>query len=224
MSIAELAGKRLNYLIGAPSGGQGKWDEVTECPFDSGPAGQGLSIAYGNLLDEEYEKRRYPPYIKQSDTASQYKEGRMDPNGAGFLRSLVDQLERRRREGFRYIELDNPDSYPPRDVIRAITIARALGFEVIAKNPGIISNTAALLYVAHISVVGIIVERDCGTPDGMNALRQRAHKPDMQVWFVSFGRGRPWAERTAKLAKGLRNMSVSYSTSGEYVNSISVEG
>jgi len=68
----------------------------------------------------------------------------------------------------------------------------------------------------------VIVERGAGAPDDMDALRRRAGKPDLPVWFVAFGSGRKWAGNVASTAKHYRNMSVTYSSAGEYGNSIDI--
>ena len=56
----------------------------------------------------------------------------------------------------------------------------------------------------------------------MEELRKRAARPTLPVWFVSFGDGRPWAERVAAAAARYRNMGVTYSSVGEYGNSIDI--
>jgi hypothetical protein len=40
-------------------------------------------------------------------------------------------------------------------------------------------------YLAHANVYGVIVERGAGGPAEMDALRQKAGKPDLPVWFVA---------------------------------------
>ena len=67
-------------------------------------------------------------------------------------------------------------------------------------------------YVAHRNVVGIIVEKDAGTPQEMDALRTKAGKPTLPVWFVAFGDGRNWAGDIATTAADHRNMGVTYSS------------
>jgi hypothetical protein len=59
---------------------------------------------------------------------------------------------------------------------------------------------AATAYVAHPNVYGIIVERDAGGPSDMDALRSKAGKPTLPVWFVAFGSGRAWATDVASAA------------------------
>src|SRR5262245_41827289 len=214
-----LEGKPLRYLIGAESSGQGRDDVVTEVSYDTDqPAMHGISIAYCNLFDE-HNTGHYGPYLHSSDTAAEYNEGQIDPRGPGWERNLREQFARRKSHGFEYVELDNPDAYSIEDVIGAIDLAASYGLKVIAKNPGLMEGTAhadrrnaATAYVAHPNVYGIIVERDAGGPGDMDALRRKAGKPTLPVWFVAFGSGRAWASDVATAAKHYRNMGVTYSS------------
>jgi hypothetical protein len=216
-----LAGKPLRYLIGASSSGPGHDDEVTVVSYTaSTPVRHGISIAYCNLFDET-NSGKYGPYLKTSDTAAQYNEGQIDPGGPGWEKNLREQFERRKRQGFEYIELDNPDAYAIKDVIGAIDLAATYGLKVIAKNPKLMEGGAAS-YVAHPNIHGIIVERGAGNPDDMEALRRKAGKPDLPVWFVAFGAGRAWAGTIANAAKRYRGMGVTYSSAGEYGNAIDI--
>jgi hypothetical protein len=104
-----LEGKPLRYLIGADGVGQGREDEVTVSPYDAGPATHGISIGYCNLFDEN-NTGRYGPYLHKSDTAAQYNEGQIDPRGRGWDKNLREQFERRKKQGFAYIELILPSS------------------------------------------------------------------------------------------------------------------
>jgi hypothetical protein len=215
-----LAGKPLRYLIGTGAAGPGRDDEVTEVAYSAAPVKRGISIAYCNLFDE-YNTRRYGPYLRTSDTAAQYNEGQIDPRGPGWEKNLREQFERRKKQGFEYIELDNPDAYSIKDVIGAIDLAATYGLKVIAKNPGLMGRGAAE-YVAHANIYGIIVEKGAGGAADMDALRRKAGKPELPVWFVAFGSGRGWAGNVANAAKQYRNMGVTYSSSGEYGNAIDV--
>jgi hypothetical protein len=215
----ELGGKSLRYLIGASSAGSGRDDVVTEVPYDGKPVKRGISIGYCNLFDET-NSGAYGPYLHSSDTAAQYNEGQIDPLGSGWTKNLREQFERRRKQGFEYIELDNADAYATKDVIGAIELASSYGLKVIAKNPGLLADATS--YVAHANVYGIIVERDAGRPDEMDALRRKAGKPDIPVWFVAFGRGRAWAHNTANVARNYQGMGVTYSSAGEYGNVIDI--
>ena len=215
-----LAGKPLRYLIGTGAAGAGRDDEVTEVAYSAAPVKRGISIAYCNLFDE-HNTRRYGPYLRTSDTAAQYNEGQIDPRGPGWEKNLREQFDRRKKQGFEYIELDNPDAYSTKDVIGAIDLAASYGLKVIAKNPGLMGR-GATDYVAHANVYGIIVEKGAGGAGDMDALRRNAGKPDLPVWFVAFGSGRAWAGSVASTAKKYRNMGVTYSSAGEYGNAIDV--
>jgi hypothetical protein len=214
-----LAGKPLRYLIGGSSG-PGHDDEVTMVSYSTNsPVKHGISIAYCNLFDEN-NSGKYGPYLHNSDTAKQYNEGQVDPKGAGWEKNLREQFERRRKAGFGYIELDNPDAYTIKDVIGAIELAATYDLKVIAKNPGITDDPVR--YVSHPNVYGIIVEKGAGGATDMEKLRRRAGKPDLPVWFVAFGSGKGWANSVASSAKNYRNMGVTYSSAGEYGNALDV--
>jgi hypothetical protein len=214
-------GRPLRYLIGTSTSGPGRDDEVTVVSYSATePVRRGISIAYCNLFDEN-NTGRFGPYLKTSDTAKQYNEGQIDPRGPGWEKNLREQFERRKRQGFEYIELDNPDAYSVKDVIGAIDLAETYGLKVIAKNPVLMERGAAS-YVAHPNVHGVIVEKGAGNPDDMDALRRKAGKPALPVWFVAFGAGRAWAGNIASSAKHYRNMGVTYSSAGEYGNAIDI--
>lgn len=213
-----LDGKPLRYLIGASSTPNGHDDEITEVPYDAKPAKHGVSIGYCNLFDEE-NTGKFGPYLHSSDTAAEYHEGQIDPHGPGWNKNLTQQFKRRKKEGFEFIELDNPDAYHIADVLKAIDLAATFGLKVIAKNPGLLGD-GAKAYVAHPNVYGIIVERDAGTPHDMDLLRHVAGKPDIPVWFVAFGSGHKWANTTAKAAEHFEGMGVTYSPHGEYGSSV----
>ena len=227
-----LAGKKLRYLIGADHPGKGDADEIVEVGYDcEKPLPGGVSVAYCNLFNEKYseqsrdERDRYGPYLGTSDTAADYGEGQIDPRGAGWRRNLTEQLERRRQQGFEYVELDNPDAYAIADVVGAVDLAERHGLKVIAKNPGLMDGDP-LPYVAHRNVHGIVVEKGAGDPQQMDALRRRAGKPDLPVWFVFFdarkggGAGKKAAEEAAALARHYPGMTVTYSPGGEYTVSV----
>jgi hypothetical protein len=219
-SVNPLSGKPLRYLIGTDSAGTGHDNEVTEVSYNAtAPVKRGISIAYGNLFDER-NTGRYGPYLHTSDTAKQYNEGQIDPRGAGWEKNLREQFERRKKQGFEYIELDNPDAYSSRDVIGAMDLAASYGLKIIAKNPLLVKG--AVEYVAHPNVYAIIVEKGAGNPREMDALRKKAGKPDLPVWFVAFGSGRSWAGSIADAAKQHRHMGVTYSSAGEYGNAIDI--
>ena len=205
----ELSCKPLRYLIGADDPGAGHDGQIIEVGYDVAvPPTRGIGIAYCNLFDER-NSGSYGPYLHSSDTARQYREGQIDPGGPGWERNLREQFECRRRQGFQYIELDNPDAYAWADVSGAYDLAASYGFKVIAKNPVICQNQLAMMQ--HPAVVGVIVERGCGTPDEMAILRNRAAKPDLPVWFIYWGKGYDDAVECASLAISYRNMGVTYS-------------
>ena len=227
-----LVGKKLRYKIGADNPGSGNAGEVVEVGYDwETPLPDCISIAYCNLFNEKFseqskkERAEFAPYLKTSDTAEDYGEGQIDPRGPGWRRNLTEQFERRKKHGFAYVELDNPDAYSVTDVVAAVDLAESYGLKVIAKNPGLMEGDP-LPYVAHRNVHGIIVEKGAGDPHDMDALRRRAGKPDMPVWFVFFdarkGReaGKKAAAQTAGIAKQYRGMHVSYSPGGEYTHSM----
>lgn len=221
--VGALAGKPLHYLIGADNPGPGSDSVVTEVGYDNGPVKRGISIAYCNLFDEK-NTGEYGPYLKRSDTARKYNEGQIDPRGIGWLKNLSYQFKKRAHQDFKYIEIDNPDAYAIEDVIRAIEMAAAHELKVIAKNPGLMGH-GAVPYLRHPNVYGAIVERDAGTPVLMNSWRSLVGKPDMPVWFVAFGGGKPWATRVATAIRqnAYREMRVSYSQRGEYEDSVPVQ-
>jgi hypothetical protein len=83
-----------------------------------------------------------------------------------------------------------------------------------------------LPYVAHPNVYGIIVEKDAGDAHDMHALRERAGKPDLPVWFVFFDEqprqtmGKAAAREAAALAQQYASMHVTYSPGGEYIDAL----
>ena len=213
-----LAGKPLRYLIGADDPGQGADDVVTEVPYGNPRVRHGISIGYCNLFDEE-NTGAFGPYLHSSDTAEEYDEGQIDPRGKGWTRNLTMQFDQRKHQGFEYIELDNPDAYRIHDVIGAIELAATFGLKVIAKNPLLMGYDDAMPYASHPNVYGCIVERDAGAPKSMDLLRRETGKPDLPIWFVSFGDGRPWAISIAQRAMGMRNIGITFSKHGEYESS-----
>jgi len=216
-----LGGLRLRYLIGTDNPGSGKEGYVTEVGYDvKAPVQIGPSIKYGNLFDET-NSGKLGPYLQTSDTAAEYKEGQIDPRGPGWNKNLREQFERAKRQGFRYIELDNPDAYSSMDVVNAVAIAADFQLGVIAKNPLLVEGDQ-LAYVGHQNIFGIIVERGAGGPQAMHDLRIRAMKTDLPVWFVFFGRSDRAARNTAK-AVNYKNMYVTHSYVGEYGNAVDIK-
>lgn len=211
----------LFYLIGTDKPGSGKPGAITHVSYRARPVKDGISSAYCNLFDEE-NTGAYAPYLHTSDTAAEYNEGQIDPKGPGWIKNLREQFERRRAEGFRYLELDNPDAYDIAAILNACDLAAAYGFKIFAKNPGLLDKEAnQLRYVRHPAIVGIIVERGAGSPDDMAALRIAAGKPNLPVWFVYFDKGissvgEHAARVCAQAAKPYKAMWTTYSAGGEY--------
>jgi hypothetical protein len=227
-----LAGKKLRYVIGTENPGKGRDGEIVEVGYDlSKLLPVGITIAYCNLFNEKYseqskqQRAEYGPYLKTSDTAAEYGEGQIDPRGPGWRRNLTEQFERRKRQGFEYIELDNPDAYSVADVVGAVDLAASYGLKVIAKNPKLMEGDP-LPYAARPNVYGIIVEKGAGDAHDMHALRERAGKPDLPVWFVFFDEqprhtaGKAAAREAAALAQQYAGMHVTYSPSGEYLDAL----
>jgi len=218
--VSPLEAMRFRYLIGTDVPGPGRDGEITEVSYNvRSPLPHGVSVKYCNLFDED-NTGRYGPYLYDSDTAAQYGEGQIDPAGPGWQKNISFQVSRAAGAGFLYIEWDNPDAYRVADVIVAYDMAQAGGLRVLSKNPELSDhNEDTLPLVAHPAVVGVIVERGAGSPSQMHALRKRAGKPDLPIWFVSHGNGRRWAQEMAAKAKPYSNMSVTYSMRGEYGSS-----
>jgi hypothetical protein len=225
-NVNPLAGKPLRYLIGADNDGRwpGHPDEIVEVPYDAEPAVLGLSIGYCNLFDEK-NTGKLGPYLHTSGTAEEYREGQIDPRGPGWAKNLREQFERRKRKTFEFIELDNPDAYDIKDVLGAIDLAASYGLKVIAKNP-LLMRPSSADYLRHPNVYGAIVEKGAGGPAEMKRLRIDAGKPDLPVWFVMFDDGEDMAKHIADLIRerGHKEMRVTYSSKGEYGNSIDIGG
>jgi hypothetical protein len=214
-----LAGKPLRYRIGTDEPRDGSPSEIIEVSYNSTLKPRyGLAIKYGNLFDENNDGT-YGPYLTTSDTATAYNEGQIDPRGSGWLRNLREQFERAKRQGFEYIELDNPDAYSVREVVGAVDEAARYGLKVIAKNPMLMEGDPRP-YLAHPNIHGIIVEMGAGAPREMEKLRREAGAPKLPVWFVFCGKdGRSRARQAAAqiAAAGYPNMSVTFdSASHEY--------
>ncbi len=220
----------LRYLIGADTT-EGEDGCIIEVGYDQTrlPA-KGLGFwKYGNLFNEKYadqgrrEREYFGPYLHSSDTADEYDEGQIDPRGPGWQRNLNQQFAQATGDGFKIIELDNPDAYSARDVIAAVELAAQAGLQVVAKNPLLVEGDH-ISYVKHPAVVAIVVEAGAGTTDGMDWLRRAAGKPLLPVFFVAFGNGRHWIEARARviIAKQYHNMGATYSNAGEYTNSIDI--
>lgn len=217
--MTDLLGRGLRYLIDRDHD-SGEGDAVTELGYDATqPCAAGISVKYGNLFDEK-NTGELGPYLSTSDTAREYREGQIDPRGPGWRRNLDDQIQRAVRQQFRVLELDNRDAYRVADVLRAYDMAARAGLRVIVKNPCSSDHDETCeKLVSHPAACGLVTERDCGSPDEVDALRRRAGCPGLPAWFVSFGRdGLEWARGVAPRA-GQLGMSVSWSRVGEYGSS-----
>jgi hypothetical protein len=218
-----LAGKPLRYRIGTDEQSDGSPEEVIEVSYNSTVKPRyGIAIKYGNLFDEQ-NAGIYGPYLGTSDTAAEYNEGQIDPRGSGWLKNLRGQFERAKRQGFEYIELDNPDAYSVREVVGAVDEAARFGLKVIAKNPMLLEGDP-LPYLAHPNIHAIIVEKGAGAPPEMEKLRRAAGVPRLPVWFVFCGEdGMSRARQAAAQIKdaGYPNMSVTFdSARDEYGGTI----
>lgn len=215
--VETLAGLALSYLIGAtdPVGTEGR---LVEVGYDAGLPKHGVGIGYVNLFDER-NSGKYGPYRKPTQTAAQYKESVPDASGPGFEANLREQFSRRKSQGFKYVELDNPDAYSLEAVMWATALAESYGLRIVAKNAVLLKG--GVQWLAHPNVYGVIVEKDAGSPAEMAAMRP---SPDFPVWFVSFGKGRAWARLVAAeiTARGYPNMGVTWSAQGEYTRSMDI--
>src|SRR5205823_4802850 len=69
-------------------------------------------------------------------------------------------------------------------------------------------------------------EKGAGDAHDMHALRERAGKPDLPVWFVFFDErkghdaGKKSAKQAAALAQHYPSMHVTYSPGGEYIDAL----
>lgn len=220
----------LRYMIGLDYY-SGQANCIVEVGYDQTELPKhGLEFwKYGNLFNEKFSKQTalarayFGPYLHDSDTADQYNEGQINPNGKGWHRNLDMQIDKAKRDGFKYIELDNPDAYHAQDVVAAIDYVATAGLLVIAKNPHLVEGDN-LRYLAHPAVVACVVEKGAGTTDGMEAMRRNARKALLPIFFVSHvrDRGLQWVEDRAKIieAKRYLNMGASYSPIGEYCTSV----
>jgi hypothetical protein len=219
-----LVGQPLRYLIGYENEWPATWPQsgIVEVDYDfRGSATSQYLIAYCNLFSEKWkdqteaERSRLGPYLKNSDTAEEYQEGQIDPRGPGWERNLRDQFLRRRTQGFRRIELDNPDAYGIEDVLGAIRLAGTYGHKVVAKNPMLVDEPVH--YVA--ACCAMIVEMGGGQPAELHEIRRRVSALAMPVWFVAHGDQLEWARETAVAAAPYTEMRVTYSKRGEYGSS-----
>lgn len=224
----------LRYLIGGGDIDRWKPGDIVEVGFDVDRLPQGgliHPVAYINALDEKYGEgsRKYGPYLtsEEGSTAADYGEGTIDPEGPGFEKNLRDQFARRKAQGFRLCEIDNPDSYTLSAMQRAHDIGKEYGFRFFAKNPGLgclarmgdgDPSVSAYPLVVRPDCIGMIVEKSAVTPRSMHELRVRAGKPLMPIRFVAFQKGDYWAQQMAIQALEFINVGVTYSRKGEYTS------
>jgi hypothetical protein len=218
-----LAGP-LRYLIAIDNQIDGKNGEIFETGYNGKKPSKGRFVRYGNLYDQT-GSGRYGPYVKSTETASEYDERVLDWKGEGWRNLLADQCHAAIAAGAEGIEWDNPDGYPLDAVMDAVNYAASRGLDVLAKNP-LACGFDPVPYIKHPGIVGVIVEHGAGLPADMDALRKKAGKPDLFVRFVAFkdGKedGRAWAANSARLAAQYKNMAVTISLDGEYTSSTDV--
>jgi peptidoglycan hydrolase-like protein with peptidoglycan-binding domain len=210
-----LAGKPLRYLIGLDESDP-QPSAIVEIGYDATrPVGE-VAAKYVNLRDEK-DSGNYAPYLPPDDIESEYGEPAPDPDGPGFWTNLEQQLTRAANEGFRYVELDNLDTYDVTTAIKCFDAVVQHGLKVFVKNPIIVDGTEVQL-LEHPAACLVIVEEDCGGPAAMHNLRYRAGKPTMPVRFVAYESGKSWADGCAATIKmsGYTDMGVTWSPHGEY--------
>jgi len=213
-------------------------DMIVELPYDAPktftgpPPLPGPVFGYINALDEEYDnaifgdKHRYGPYAKAGDTAEDWNEGQLIVGSGQWAKCLHDQCERWQPLEPDAVEIDNPDSYTLEEALQTVDLVASFGFNIVAKNPHEIKGDHAR-YVAHPSVVGMIVEAGCGNAMQNDGIRRAANKPDLPIWFVHNRAERSQANSRASeiLQHSFKRMSVSWSSSAEdYASSIQLLG
>jgi hypothetical protein len=226
--MSELSGKRIRYALGASEGDEvllGADDVVTVVPWDCDlPPIHGIGVGYCNLLDQSESYKfdedggtgDYGPYLPPTETSRDYKEGRINPAGAGWKKNLEDQFRRRRARGFLFVELDNWDAYGVADVADAISVAFRFGLAVLAKNPGTLIEQGKDPTDLVRRCEGIIAEEGAGSLTSMATLRREADKDDdFPVFFVSFGKDDSWARGIASDITVQKNISVTHDFSDD---------
>jgi hypothetical protein len=191
----ELEGRPLRYLIGADAAGPGRDEAVTVVSYSATHPACTVALPTATCSTSKIPAVMvliFKSTLRRSTT-------RRPTQGPGWEKNLREQFERRRKQGFAHIKLDNADAYTVRDVLGAVELAARYDLQVFAKNPGLLSGARS--YVAHRNVRGVIVEQGAGSADDMDRLRRQAGKPTLPVWFVAFGKGRSWAASVASVAK-----------------------
>ena len=191
MDVVGAAMLPLRYLIGADNV-KAIPGYIVETPYGEKPPPGG--IHYLNLYDQtdSYDPKTntgdYGPYLEPTDTAKEYGEGVVDPNGAGWLKLINDQLAQMAAGDV--VEWDNIDGYPASAVKSAYDRTFARNISIAVKNP----HDAWL--IAHPAAALIIVENGDETAASVNALRHQAGKPNLPIRAVAFDdgdRGEAWA-------------------------------
>lgn len=208
--VNPLAGKPLRYVIGKDDD-NGAAQTVTEVGYGAARLPIGYGVKYVNLRDEENSGAFGPYKTEQDDIDRQYNEPAPLASGEGFWANLRQQLDRARTQGFVYVELDNLDTYDVATALKCFDECAKRGLLVLAKNPINVDGDVASL-VGHAAVRGVIVEKGAGTAVEMDTLRRTIGQPDLSVWFVTFGDGRPFAQSMADSirAHSFGNMGVTY--------------
>src|SRR4051812_2522946 len=191
---------RLRYLIDLDDQLEGADSEITEVGYEGPKPKHGIGARYCNLYDQTGTDK-YGPYLEATDTAEDYSERVVNPNGAGWNRLLKDQCDDALKNKFGIIEWDNPDGYPLRAVMGAVEYAYSRKLLIIAKNP-LLCTGNPVPYVSHPGVIGVVVERGAGECLTMDELRKRAGKPMLPIWFVAFNadgkNGESWIRSIAR--------------------------
>ena len=218
--MGELTAKPLRYLIGLERDPAPDASDIVELGYDATrPPAPAIGCKYVNLRDER-NSGDYAPYLPPDDIDDTYGEPAPDPDGAGFWRNLVEQLQRAAGQGFHYVELDNLDTYDVATSLRCFNEVRAHGLKVLVKNPLLVTGEESDL-LRHESAVLVVVERGAGNPRSLHELRQDAGRDTMPVRFVAYGDGEAWARHCGRLIaeQGHVDMGVTYSALGEYGSS-----
>jgi hypothetical protein len=199
---------KLRYLIGKDAD-PGTDDSITVIGYDATtPPKNG--VKYCNLLDER-GTREFAPYLPDNDMTAEYGEPVPDPAGAGFWRNIRHQLDIAVAQGFKFVEIDNLDSFTASVALLCFNEAQSRGLKVFVKNPVLVDGDNAAL-MRHPAACGAIVEPDCGTPAQMQAIRNglpvyfvSGDYDDPAASFPNLPTGQPMAWRLAKSLETLRS-------------------
>jgi len=211
MTADELYGLPLRYLINRDI--EDEWEAKDDEVIVVGPdhirkTKRGISVKYctlykdGKALDPGTDQKKYTP-----ETSIYYK-------------NLHDQFGITQKYGFKLIVLDNLNdpTFNEFCVRRAVDLAFVYKLGVILKNPQLSFNALDLL--KHPDVFGMIIDR-AGTPATMDKLRRDAGKPLLPIWYIGSGE-REALDNIAIDAVHYHHIGVSFSSKGEYQNSIDI--